>query len=208
MRGVNSSDVTVLVAAALSFVAAIAAVVVGQILTQKFQQDADKRRWEREDVLRRRTRSEEMARQAIEHLAKVTDLVGWDAGSRRDADAAKGGHYVEADGEEITDLCRPVRRAALEIDNDAIVQHLEKSCDLLGSNAAARMFGAPHPARTGWAVQKTCETLVSAYLRDRPLDADRSDAEARAFRIFDTGYSACEELWSEYEHEDDEDSES
>ncbi len=192
-----------IVTAAISFLAAVVAVVTGQTLSQRFQRRADERRWEREDFLRRRTRSEEMARDAITHLSAAADLVGWTAGYvRGEAEAGKR-QYVAADSSEVSALCQPVRRAALEINDDTIRTHLEKACDLLPNSDSIQGFGAPHPARIAWAVEHTSELLVSAFLRGVPLPDPLPESHARAFKVFDSGYSAMEDLWAEFEDEED-----
>ncbi len=155
--------------------------------------------------MRRRTRSEEMARQAIESLSNAAQVVGWSAGYARGAAAGlEHRTYVEANSEDVSALCRPVRRAALEIDDADIRRHLDKACDILVNSSAAQTLGARHPARIGWAVQQTSEALVSAYLRGEPLQVPHPDALAKQFKVFNDAYSALEELWRQFEDEDDE----
>jgi hypothetical protein len=192
-----------IVVAIISFLAAVVAVVIGQLLGQWFQLSADKRRWLREDAVRRRTRSEEMARQAIEEIAKVVDFVGWSAGYARGKAAGREQTYVPAPAAEVSELCRPIRRAALEIDDDAVRAHLDKVCDVLPNGPIAESVGGPHPARAAWAVQQTSEALVSAYLRGVPLPAVRPELLALQFKVFDRAYSAVEDVWSMYDPEED-----
>lgn len=192
-----------IVVAAISFFAAVVAVVVGQLLGQRFQRSADERRWDREDVLRRRTRSEEMAREAIGNVAKASELLGWTAGYARGAAVGKERTYIAAPQGDVSDLCRPIRRAALEIDDEAVRTHLDKVPDLLGNASAIQGQGAPHPARIAWAVQETSEALISAYLRGVALSTPLTETQARAFKTFDDGYSAVEDLWDMLEDEED-----
>jgi hypothetical protein len=188
------------VTASISFVAAVVAVVVGQELGRKSQRITDEARWKREDALRRRTRSEEMAREATDWLAEATELVGWTAGYARGADGPKR-TYVGANLQDITARCRPVRRAALEIDDEPIRRHLEKACDVLESSGVIQQFGGPRPGSTAWVVQQTSELLVSAYLRDTTLPSPLPELHAKFFKRFDRAYAALEDYWSDWEDE-------
>lgn len=169
---------------------------------------ADALRWQREDAVRRRTRSEAVAREAIEHVAKVCELMGWNAGRARSAGRSgvatesPPDDYAGAPIEDISALCRPVRRAALEIDDERVREHLHKVSDLLPNAAAAGSFGAAHPARVAWAAQQTSETLISAYLRGEPLPDALSESLADQFEVFNTAYGAMFELWADYESMD------
>ena len=191
-----------IVTAAISFVAAVVAVIVGQTLGQRFQRQVDERRWEREDALRRRTRSEEMARDAITNLSRAADAVGWTGGYAR-GEAQRGKRqYVAPDSSEVASLCEPVRREALEIDDDDVRTHLEKACDLLSNSPHLRNWGGGHPARIGWAVETTSEAVVSAYLRGVKLPDPQPVALSLAFKTFNTAYSAMEDMWSEMEEDE------
>lgn len=201
---VSQSDLAVvisIVAAAISFLAAVIAVVVGQTLSQRFQRNADERRWQREDALRRRTRSEEMAREAIERLTDAAVHVGWAAGYARGEAAGQGRTYVAPGVNDVVELTRPVRRAALEIEEEAIRAHLEKACALLVNGNAAQGFGADHPARGAWAVERTSEEIISAYLRGVPLPTPASSSQPEQWKVFSAAYSAVEDLWGFYEKE-------
>jgi hypothetical protein len=203
---VSPSDLAVvipIVTAAISFFAAVIAVVVGQALGQKSQRQADERRWEREDKLRRRTRSEEMARDAITTLSRAADVLGWTAGYAR-GEAEKGKRqWVAPESGEVSSFCEPVRRDALEIDDDTVRTHLEKSCDLLPNSPHLENRGGGHPARVAWAVETTSEALVSAYLRGVALPDPLPDAQAKAFKVFASAYSAMEGMWAELDEDDD-----
>jgi hypothetical protein len=189
------SDVAL--AAILSFLAAVVAVVVGEVLGQQFQRVSDERRWNREDALRRTTRSEEMAREAITNLSRAADLVGWTAGYARGEARDGKRQYVAPDSSEVWLLCEPVRRNALEIDDDRVRGHIEKACDLLSSGLHLDSWGGAHPARIGWAVETTSEALVSAYLRGVGLPDPLPEVQARAFKVFNSSYSALEDMWAE-----------
>jgi hypothetical protein len=203
---VSASDLAIvipIVTAAISFLAAVIAVIVGQALGQRFQRQADERRWDREDKLRRRTRSEEMARDAITHLLRAADVLGWTAGYAR-GEAEKGKRvWVAPESGEVSTLCEPVRRDALEIDDDVVRSHLEKACDVLPNAPHLENWGGGHPARVAWAVETTSEALVSAYLRGVALPDPPTEVQAKAFKVFAAAYSAMEDMWAELEEDDD-----
>jgi hypothetical protein len=156
----------VIIAASVSFCAAVIAVVIGQVLAGRFQSATEERRWQREDAARWRIRSEQMAREAIDRLAVATDFVGWNGGKERALQLGLEEHeWVQPDIGEVSALIRPVRRAGLEIDHADIREHLTKGTELLVNGYAARDFGAAYLPRLAWAVQTTSEVLIGAYLR-------------------------------------------
>src|SRR4051794_9929593 len=91
-----------LITAAISFVAAVVAVVAGQVIGQRFQRQADERRWFHEDEARRRLLGEECAREARKALTAAAKLYG---AAWRDAgyDSRRWHPPVRGDLERLTD---------------------------------------------------------------------------------------------------------
>lgn len=133
--------------------------------------------------------------------------MGWNAGRARAAERgavrsrSRSGDYESASTDEISTLCRPIRRCALEIDDATVREHLDKVSDLLPNADAASAFGAAHPASLAWAVQQTSESLISAYLRDVPLPHPLPEDPAHQFIVFNDAYSAMLDMWAAYEDE-------
>jgi hypothetical protein len=128
-------------------------------------------------------RSEEMARRAVDAVISATDLVGWNAGRQRGSAQGKAGQYVHADYEALEAAVASIRRASLEIVYVGIRSHLDRAGDVLLSGSAAGGFGAPHIAQIGWAVERTTEGLVGAYLRGDPISEPAPEEFARPMRV-------------------------
>jgi hypothetical protein len=202
---VETALVTVGVAA-ISFLAAVVAVVVGQLLGQKYTREADLRRWKRDDAVRRRTRSEEMARQAMDQVLLAADLLSGEAFRQR----------AKVDPAEVDEVAtfkirrrefigpseavlRPVldrlRRYRLEIDDSAVRLCLDRCADVLGNYNNLHYFGGPEPDDVGWRARRAAEGVVGAFLRGEPIPADDDG--------LDEAHGALEALWDEVADDDE-----
>jgi hypothetical protein len=172
--------------AAISFVAAVAAVVIGQFLGQKYQRDADDRRWDREDAGRRRTHSEEIAREAVDLLNQTIELFSSEAGRQRaklatETPGRRRRRYEPPSYEETRPTLDRLRRIAIEIDDRQVREFLVRASDLLSNNEYVHQYGGSTPRDLSQHVWVASRDVLGAFLRgDRlpPSTAIEGDYEA------------------------------
>lgn len=131
----------------------------------------------------------------MDRLGELTQLLSLDAGIARGIHETGGGIvYLPASLDDIAALCRLVRRASLEIDDEAIRTHLDRACEILRYSDRIRELGAPGPPAMSIAVQTTSEALISAYLRGAPLPAPLPERLVSEFERFQGAWSDVVEL--------------
>jgi hypothetical protein len=148
---------------ALSFIAGVFAVVIGQLLGQRFQREADERRWERQEADRRRLRAEEAAELILDEVVKTTRMCHafvLAEGFRPDAYPPQ---------EMVSPAFDAINRAATRVPDDAVKLAAEQAADLL-------FYSSPHDmGLTTWSligvVEKELRAVVSAYLTGRLVPA-------------------------------------
>lgn len=147
--------------AAISFVAAVVAVVVGQLIGQRFQRQADERRWMHEDEARRRLRGEECAREARKALTQAAAM--FDSAWREAGyDSARWEYPRRSDIERLVNRALDV---AIEIPSDEIQIFVRTASFVLLHADDANQGGSLQPWLLGRAVAGETDAVIGAYIR-------------------------------------------
>jgi hypothetical protein len=166
-----------ILAASISFVAAVVAVVVGQLLGQRFTRSADERRWKREDAARRRLRGEEAALEARKALRKASSLfeAGWMAARYQSS------RWEPPADEAVMDLTDHAQDLAIDIPDDDVQLFIRHAADALSSADAANQGGAAPPWVIAQSVAAEVDAVIGAYRRGAPIPpAPETDAAVLA----------------------------
>ena len=145
----------------LSFSAGVVAVVIGQLLGQRFQREADERRSQRQEADRRRLRAEESADLILDEIVKTARM----------CHAFVLAEGYKPDAYPPQDTIRPafdaINRAATRIPDEAVKLAAETAASLLFYSNPSQMNV------TTWnligSVEREMRAVVSAYLTGRPI---------------------------------------
>ena len=154
-----------IITASISFVAAVAAVVVGQLLGQRFTRTADERRWKREDTARRRLRGEEAALEARKALRDASSLfeAGWELAGYQ------SGRWEQPPDEAVGKLTEHAQDVAIDIPDDDVQLFIRHAASALSSADVANQGGADPPWVSARAVATEVDAVIGAYRRGAPI---------------------------------------
>jgi hypothetical protein len=150
-----------LVSGAISFAAAVIAVVIGQYLGQRFQRVADERRWERQEVDRRRIRAEEAAEEVLTNIEAATRLL------REFARAERYDPRAYPPQDMLRPMWEGVRRAVTRVPEQKVTVAGEMAADILYYYEAEQM--SLNTWELAWTVEREVRAVVSAYLTGREI---------------------------------------
>lgn len=168
VRHMSADDLKIVipvVTAAISFVAAVVAVVVGQLLGQRFQRNADERRWSREDAARRRLKGEESARASRRALLDAARLFddAWEEAQYRSS------NWRYPSDEDVQVYVDRAEEAAIEIPDDAMRLFIRHAGSALVNADDANQGGANPPWVLSRSVAAETDAVIGAYLRGERL---------------------------------------
>lgn len=179
-------SVATVIAAGISFVAGVAAVVIGQLLNGHYQRTSDDRRWEREEVRRRTLVAEERARQCRLELLAAANEISHEAGRQRAHDASKSDppsfrrrHAWDPplDPAVMRSHLAAAEEAALEINEPAIRNLVGKIRVTLSDYHTGVDLSEMAPAEISTMCVEAVNAAFGAFLRGEPLpptpDVDR-----------------------------------
>jgi hypothetical protein len=151
--------------ASISFVAAVVAVFVGQLLGQRFQRQADERRWVREDAARRRVRGEEVAREVRRALLDAVALFegSWVAIKPR------GRRWEYPARQEVEAATERAVALSIEVPDDDLRVFVRLAAAALRHTDDVFEAGGPEPLTLARAVAAETDALIGAYLRGERL---------------------------------------
>jgi hypothetical protein len=154
-----------LLIAAISFAAAVAAVVVGQLLGALIQSNADSRKYRQSAEERRHARGQKAAELVLDTLAELDlgPMSLW-----RNPDKIRPWRSSPSQEDLAPFIVRILRNAAL-IENQSVRNGVQLAANLINNHdvLAAAIGKTRHEV---WnVVQFEAETLLGAYVRDEPI---------------------------------------
>lgn len=166
------------VAAGISFIAGVAAVVAGQLLNARYQRQSEDRRWEREETRRRTVVAEERARQCRLELLVAAKAISYEAGRRRTEELARNdppgmrrrhSWTPPLDSGEMQVHLEAADEAALEINDRNIRGLVGQVRSVLSDYQTIVERSDRSPGEISAACVEAVDGSFGAYLRGEPL---------------------------------------
>lgn len=148
-----------IVTGGISFAAAVVAVVLGQSLARRFQDQADNKRWLRSDSDRRRVRAEEAAEQILETVDEVSELLKHGTGRGHDP----------PDQEALRPAYRTIRKAAARIPDDEVQRLSDVAADILYYYRPDEGWFRETRYVLGRVLETEIRAVMGAYLTNQPI---------------------------------------